>query len=188
MTHQLWQSFHQSLSSTPAFARVNKGTFRNVPVAVKTFRNSTEEKAFKEIEMMFALRHPNIIGMYAWFQLKGELVETGIVMELAHGGDLRELYTGENEEQKYTFKLGLSIVLGAAKGLAHMHSMPAPAVHRDVKSMNILLVNDENAGQVGKVGDCGESRRINLDVTMTQTGSPLWAAVSCLCMGVRGYG
>ena len=96
-------------------------------------------------------------------------------MEIAEGGDLMGLYN-EKREQKYEFKLGLKVILGAAKGLAHMHTMPAPYVHRDVKSANIMVMGDG----AGKLGDCGESRRIDLSSTMTQTGSPLWAAPELL--------
>ena len=87
-------------------------------------------------------------------------------------------HEGKTKGQKYSFLLALRVVLGAAKGLAHMHSMPTPVVHRDVKSGNIMIMNDGSEGQTGKVADCGEGRRIDLDSTMTQTGSPLWAAVS----------
>ena len=80
-------------------------------------------------------------------------------------------------KQTFSFPLGLKIVVGASKGLAHMHSMPTPFVHRDIKSTNIMIMGD---GLTGKVGDCGESRRVDLNATMTMTGSPLWAAVGCL--------
>ena len=107
------------------------------------------------------------------------VTQIGMVVELADGGDLMGLYMKKEKGQEYSFKLGLEMVLGAAKGLAHMHSMPTPVVHRDVKSGNIMIVSDENARRkVGKIADCGESRRVDLDSTMTQTGSPLWAAVS----------
>ena len=55
-----------------ASSRVHKCLFQNKQAVCKIFRNSTEEKAFKEIEMTFALRHPNVIGLYAWFQIRGE--------------------------------------------------------------------------------------------------------------------
>ena len=78
-------------------------------------------------------------------------------MELA-AGDLRGFYakpTGDKDDT-YTFRSGKIVVAGAAKGLAYMHSMPSPVLHRDIKSGNIMVMKDG----VGKVGDCGESRRI----------------------------
>ena len=56
-----------------ATSTVHEATFAKKQVAVKIFRNTTEEKAFKEIEITFSMRHPNVIGMYAWFQIKGWL-------------------------------------------------------------------------------------------------------------------
>ena len=52
-----------------------------VPAAVKTFRDTRKESAFKEIEMTFSLRHPNIVGLYAWFERdrSGEELEIGCV-------------------------------------------------------------------------------------------------------------
>ena len=81
------------------------------------------------------------------------------------------------QAREFSFEIGLKIVLGAAKGLAYMHSMPKPVVHRDIKSGNIMIMKD---GITGKLGDCGESRRVTLDSTMTQTGTPLWAAPELL--------
>ena len=100
----------------------------------------------------------------------------GMVIEIAKGGDLREYYSGKTE-QPYTFHAALTVILGVAKGLLYMHSMPVPVVHRDIKSANVLIMSD---GTTGKIGDCGESRRIDLNSTMTQTGSPLWAAPELL--------
>ena len=82
----------------------------------------------KEIEITFSLRHPHIIGLYAWFKIAGVLTQFGMVLELAHS-DLRSCYKEEN----FTLEIGLKIVLGVAKGLAYMHTMPEPVVHRDVK-------------------------------------------------------
>ena len=50
--------------------------------------------------------------------------------------------------------------------------------------MNVMVMKDEDSEVIGKLGDCGESRRVDLDATMTQTGSPLWAAVGCKLRGV----
>ena len=51
-----------------------------------------------------------------------------------------------------------------------------PITHRDLKSANILL----NAKKIGKVADCGESRKVSSDSTMTQVGTPLYASPEIL--------
>ena len=78
-------------------------------------------------------------------------------MELAHC-DLRGFYAKPTvgKDDTYTFPKGQMVVAGTAKGLAYMHSMPSPVLHRDIKSGNIMVMKDGT----GKVGDCGESRRI----------------------------
>ena len=147
-----------------------KCSFRGGNAALKEFRNCDKEKSFKEIEILFAMRHPNIIGLYGWYQLPGTIVQVGAVLEFAPNGDLRHYY----QQNDYIFLNALKVLAGAAKGMAHMHSMPVPVVHRDLKSGNIMIMAD---GISGKIGDVGESRRVDLNSTMTQRGTPLWAAV-----------
>ena len=106
----------------------------------------------REIEMMFALRHPNILGLYAWYHVPGNVPQVGMVVELA-GSDLLETYRKDD----FTFQRGLEIVVGpcavsshvfcdchpspeplnpkvtfkhtgATRGLAHMHSMPVAVI------------------------------------------------------------
>ena len=78
-----------------------------------------------------------------------------MVMELA-AGDLQDQYE-EKGDRTFSFPIGLKIMIGAALGLAHMHTMPEPMIHRDIKSINIMVMPD---GETGKLGDCGESRRV----------------------------
>jgi hypothetical protein len=143
-----------------AYAVVHKCMFKGGAAALKIFRTTAkdgrtaEESAFKEIEMSFALRHPNIIGLYAWTRVKAKVTQIGMVIELASGGNLRTLYQDSN---KFTYGIGLNVALCVAKGLEYMHSMPSPVVHRDIKSMNVMIMAD---GVTAKIGDCGESRRV----------------------------
>lgn len=58
---------------------------------------------------------------------------------------------GQVSTQKLEFKHRLSIALGAAKGLAHLHSLSPRLVHKDFKTANVLV--DENF--IAKVADAG---------------------------------
>jgi serine/threonine protein kinase len=49
------------------------------------------------------------------------------------------------------FKQRLSIAIGAAKGLNHLHTLVPPLIHKDFKTSNVLV--DENF--IAKVADAG---------------------------------
>ena len=74
-----------------AYSQVYECIFDEKYAVCKVFRNTTEESAFKEIELMFALRHPNVVGLYAWFRREGTRTQIGMVIERA-AGDLERLY------------------------------------------------------------------------------------------------
>ena len=115
---------------------------------------------------MAALSHPCTVRLYAWIE-----TPLAMVMELA-AGDLRHYYKGEMEEKMgaYSLTTALEICLDAAKGMVYLHS--ADLIHRDLKTMNIMI----SAESRGKIADYGESREIDLDTTMTSTGTALWMA------------
>ncbi|KAL0450851.1 UNVERIFIED_CONTAM: putative proline-rich receptor-like protein kinase PERK6 [Sesamum latifolium] len=58
---------------------------------------------------------------------------------------------GQVSQEKLEFKHRLSIALGAAKGLAHLHSLSPRLIHKDFKTANVLV--DENF--IAKVADAG---------------------------------
>ncbi|TXG54967.1 hypothetical protein EZV62_020223 [Acer yangbiense] len=58
---------------------------------------------------------------------------------------------GQDSRQKLEFKHRLPIALGAAKGLAHLHSLSPRLIHKDFKTANVLV--DENF--IAKVADAG---------------------------------
>ena len=162
-----------------ASADVFLATFRKKPTALKVFRGiktGEEEKCFLEIALTFELRHPNIIAMLAWFHLVRDPPRIGMVLEYGDRGALDHFYN----EKTYSFRDGLRVALGAAKGITHMHSFPTPIIHRDLKSPNILVVSSEKNEVAGKIADCGESRRIDNSSTMTHIGSLYWCAPEML--------
>ena len=78
---------HAKVLGQGSFATVYECTFQGKKCAFKLFRNTEEEKAFREIEMTFSLRHPHIIGLYGWSQDKRSAIsQIGMIIELASGG------------------------------------------------------------------------------------------------------
>ena len=141
------QSLHDALvllnkNSQGATADVFRGTYLNKPVAVKVFRQLKAMKAIKEIELVFELRHPNIVGILTFFEIQ-QSHQVGIVFELCSNGDLCAAY----KKDWFTDAIGLKILWGCARALSYMHSFPVPIVHRDLKSTNILITEE----RVGKV-------------------------------------
>ena len=163
----------QVILGAGAFATVYRCEIEGKEAALKVFRNSSEEKIFAEIAVHFSLRHPNIIKLYAWFREQGTITQIGAVIEFAGSGGLNDVLKSKD----FSLLQGMEILSSAAIGVAHMHGMSVPVVHRDLKSANIMVMAD---GTTGKVGDCGESRRVDTNSTMTSTGSPLWAAPEIL--------
>ncbi|KAM7258115.1 hypothetical protein ACFE04_013856 [Oxalis oulophora] len=71
---------------------------------------------------------------------------------LPNGSICSHLYdTGQESSTKLEFKQRLSIALGAAKGLLHLHTLNPPLLHKNFKTANVLV--DENF--IAKVSDSG---------------------------------
>ena len=63
-----------------SYGTVYKCLYHGKEAALKMFRNTTRANAINEIEIMFILRHPNIIGLYAWFLKRGNRDQYGWVV------------------------------------------------------------------------------------------------------------
>jgi serine/threonine protein kinase len=63
-----------------------------------------------------------------------------------------------------------------ARGMAYLHGLNPPLIHRDLKSPNIMV----DSHWVSKIGDFGLSRIKDETKTMTKCGSPLWVAPEVL--------
>ncbi|GMS96817.1 hypothetical protein PENTCL1PPCAC_18992, partial [Pristionchus entomophagus] len=140
-------------------------------VAVKLIKKSAiENKADlvrirREIRIMSALNHPNIIQIFEVFENKDKII---LVMEYANGGELYDYVSKygslQEQEARRIFRQITSAVL-----YCHKHKV----AHRDLKLENILLDSNNHA----KIADFGLSNYFS-DKTLLNTfcGSPLYAS------------
>lgn len=172
------------------FAEVYRGNYRGTDVAVKKLlrqpgaEGARAVAAFKkEVALMTRLRHPNIV------LFMGVIAEPlCLVTEFCNRGNLFELLHND-AAASLTWKQRLHIALDSARGMNFLHASKPPIIHRDLKSLNILV--DEH--MVAKVADFGLSRfkrpaaaapAGHADAYMTaQAGSWNWMAPEVMAGG-----
>lgn len=130
---------------------VHKGQWRGIDVAVKKLkaqrlRSSEIENFIAEIDMMRELRHPNIIQFLGASLKDGQMF---FIIEFADRGNLHDCITRENPPWRRRVQFARDI----ARGMNYLHQNSPQILHRDLKSMNILI--DE--GYRAKVCDFGIS-------------------------------
>lgn len=82
-----------------------------------------------------------------------------------------------NVEVHIEWQVLLSMARDAAKGMAYLHGLSPPILHRDLKTLNLLV----DAYNTVKVADFGIARVRSVD-TMTYCGTPKWTAPEVLRM------
>ncbi|KAL0321744.1 UNVERIFIED_CONTAM: putative inactive receptor kinase [Sesamum calycinum] len=128
-------------------------------VAVKRLRQvGIGKKEFDEyMEFVSSLgRHPNIVPLFAYYCSKDEKL---LVYQYMPASSLSTALHGKRCRENST-RLGfqLNISLGAARGIAHIHSEGgAKFTHGNIKSSNILL----RGGLDGCISDFGVTPLIN---------------------------
>ena len=155
------------------FGEVKKGYWRKQTVAVKYLKgemlNSEESIScfIDECNILKNLRHPNILLFMGActnppnFFVVTEYCDNGNLFELLHSN--KQILLNWEDKRR--------IAIEIAQGMTYLHSFDPPILHRDLKSMNILL--DKNF--LVKIADFGSTKF--LDVHMTkQKGTFQWMA------------
>jgi tRNA A-37 threonylcarbamoyl transferase component Bud32 len=157
-----------------ALADVYKAEFYGSDVAVKRFRGPTDDSArgtFRaEAQLLATCLHPSICRILA-------IVEQpmALVLEYAPSGSLFQSI--HQAKKRFSTRIKLHIALDVAAALQYLHSKQPPLVHRDLKSANVLLTDNNRA----KLADFGISRAISTNNTMTSNvGTIQWCGTPLL--------
>src|SRR3990167_7483679 len=124
-----------------------------------------------EIRMNSQLSHPNVL-LFMGVAVNDQR-ERYIITEYVDGGSVFDILRNKKEYFALTSLQKKNILHGLALGMAYLHALKPPIIHRDLKSHNILV--DKSRNNV-KIADFGLSRAISESSTMTATGTPQWSA------------
>lgn len=149
------------------------GKYKGAPVAIGELRvvnfNESDIKETKhEINVLKQLRHENIIQFIGVSSNSKHLC---IVTELCENGDLFDYM---RKAPKPSLTQQIMFMHDIALGVTYLHTRRPSIIHRDLKSMNILISADLRA----KINDFGLARiRPRANASMhTQCGTPNWQA------------
>jgi serine/threonine protein kinase len=157
-------------------AWVSFGYLGKTQVAVKEFfsiiDDGTRKKFYREAEVHKNLRHPNVVLLLGYCRQP-----PCMVLEFMQRGSLYEVLRSE-EQRKHldTFRV-LQLATDIALGMEYLHGKSI--VHRDLKSLNVLL----DLNWTAKIADFGLSRVFDKqqpNLTIMPGGSIAWMAPEVL--------
>ena len=140
-----------------------------IPVA--EIRRATAQFV-KECQLMSTLRHPNIVRFQGVAFFPGSRLPALVMERLLTS--LHDLLDPEldpppppNTPRPFPLSLKCSVLHNVASGLAYLHELSPPVIHRDLSATNVLL----NSEMVAKIVDLGVARivpRMRAAATMTK--------------------
>ncbi|KAL7594550.1 hypothetical protein Lser_V15G30980 [Lactuca serriola] len=159
-------NFHKTnIIGQGGYGIVYKGTLTDkTTVAIKKAKSIDEnqiEQFINEVIILSEISHPNVV------KLLGCCLETQTPLLIYEFVTNKTIFHHLHEQDfisSMTFERRLNIATQTAEALAHIYST-TQIIHRDIKSLNILLTDDYTA----KVSDFGISRFIPMDETHIQT-------------------
>ena len=135
----------------------------------------------KEISMMYKIRYDHILNIY------GACIEPGkhaLVVEYMSLGSLFDVL--KDKKLQLAWPDRCSIAIQMTRGINYLHKLPKPVIHRDIKSLNILMT-EWSKGFLVKIADFGLAQIRRETSRQSSHGSPVgtlpWKAPELLKMG-----
>ena len=142
------------------------------------FENKLQKDLFsREVEMMYKIRHPNIVRLYTHFEDESNCY---IALEYIKKGNLYS-YTQSMPNKVLDAATTANFIVDLISSLYYLHNMSPPIIHRDIKPENLLLGNN---GQL-KLTDFGGSNYLEGNVRYTTAGTQLYHSPEMLLK--KGY-
>ncbi|KAL1564976.1 putative receptor-like protein kinase [Salvia divinorum] len=114
-------------------------------------RGGSQKMFLDEVSVLLRISHPNLVGLLGFCLDKGEQL---LLLEYVPNKSLFDrMHTRQGHYSgTLTWRNRISVALDIAYALDYLHSVAdPPVIHRDIKSSNVLLINDEHA----KLADFG---------------------------------
>lgn len=108
----------------------------------------------KEIELLGALNHANVLKIFCACTVSPYLCFVSEYMERGSLFDVMRKQSKNPAVNEFTWPRRHAVLSQSAAGLEYLHSLSPKVVHRDLKSMNILIGADWNT----RIADFGISR------------------------------
>ena len=156
--------------SEGGYGIIYKAKWRESIVAVKKFKIENGDVGIRdflsECHAMEAVRHPNIV-MFLGVCTKNP--NYSIILEYCSNGSLWSLL--QNHEIKLPWEERRRISIEIARAVLYLHLCDPPIIHRDLKSLNILL--DDNYKV--KIADFGWTKML-AEYMSSKIGTYQWMA------------
>lgn len=143
------------------------------------FENKLQKELFaREVEMMYKIKHPNIVRLFTHFEDESNCY---IAMEYIRKGNLYS-YTQSMPNKVLDAATTAHFVVDLVSALYYLHNMDPPIIHRDIKPENLLVADN---GEL-KLTDFGGSNYLdNNKVRYTTCGTQIYHSPEMLLK--KGY-
>lgn len=119
----------------------------------------------RELGALVALRPHQYLVNFLGVCMKGD--QMNLVSEYCPGGTLFDLL--HKKKVKLDNQTKLNFCLDICKGLMYLHSLKPAILHRDLKSLNLLLDREYNENGVVKIADFGLAKPLT-DESLNNSG------------------